>query len=219
MQQDKAPEKLNQAFPLDIERERELFEAALLDFGASEGSLSKKSDGSYDDFDRQAEFEIWKLSAGQPRPVSADPAQTAQPIGQAWGVWCDRAYRESGFVNYDGIITLYNENKANEMVEKFKEMNLEPFKYEKRPLYIYDAPQPAQAPAAPEIKPNVWLQFKDAPRDLNDDIDLWDQKEGRIPDCYFDSLLLRWRNSFGVVRVSNVTHFMVVNPPIDFLME
>lgn len=216
MEQDKTADKVNPALPLDIERERELFEAALLDFGASQGSLSKKSDGSYDDFDRQAEFEIWKLSAGQPRPVSADPAQTAQPIGQAWGVWCDRAYRESGFVNYDGIITLYNENKANEMVEKFKEMNLEPFKYEKRPLYIYDAPQPAQAPVSPQIQPNAWLPFKDAPED-GTVVDVYGASCGRIFNCMYHKNSGGWRGFCGLEK--SITHFMAVNPPIDSLME
>jgi len=218
MDQDKTADKVNPALPLDIERERELFDAALLDLGASEGSLSKKSDGSYDDFDRQAEFEIWKLSAGQPRQVPANPAQTAQPIGQAWGVWCG-GYHPPCFMNDNGELNLFNNGQIEGIINSLNNESRLNGNYEKRRLYIYDAPQPAQAPAAPEIKPNVWLQFKDAPRELNESVDLWDQKEGRIPDCYFDSLLLRWRNSFGVVRVSNVTHFMVVNPPIDFLME
>lgn len=70
--------------------------------------------------------------------------------------------------------------------------------------------------AAPHIQPNTWLPIKDAPSD-GTLVDVYGSTVGRFFNCFYDKHCGAWRGYCGYEN--GVTHFMVVNPPIDFLME
>jgi hypothetical protein len=85
----------------------------------------------------------------------AETAQTAQPIGQAWGIWAEKPEGGSGFINQDRLIFPFSEDEIDRHIIELKKNSILNWHYEKRPLYIYDAQQQAQAPAAPQMQPNT----------------------------------------------------------------
>jgi len=59
-----------------------------------------------------------------------------------------------------------------------------------------------------------WKPFNNAPMD-GGDVDLWSKRIGRIADCHYDKLAMRWKCGVNTVKTSHITHFMMVDSPKD----